>query len=101
MNKYALFGLLVLFIGLTTFITDSVISYNELLEFSASNPEAINEAEGFKGINVFSMLGTWWDIISFNVEGMPAIVNLVIFYPLNAIAGYMVVDILKDLVPLT
>lgn len=100
MGKYKLFGFLLAFIIIVTLFVDSVMVYDASLALSASAPDSLNTPEDFGAVNIFSALGTWWDILTFNIEGVPTMLNL-IFVPINGIALYMGVDIIKDLVPFT
>lgn len=60
-------------------------------------PEGSN---AFTETNIQTMLGTFFQILFFRLENVPNFIN-VIFYPIIIAIGYMIIDILKDLVPLT
>ena len=57
-------------------------------------------AEVGTDITVWSLLGTFFAMLSFNVD-IPIVINLFLIYPPLIILIWQIVEILKDLVPLT
>lgn len=51
-------------------------------------------------VTIGSIAGTFWKIVSFQIEDIPAVFSI-IFIAIGAIIVYMIIDILKDLVPFT
>ena len=108
-TKYAVFMILVFFIMFMTVTVDSVDQFaveNTISDYTTIEPsDDINdgydivEDESKQGI--LSILSTFWKLLTFRIDGLPNILVLLIFYPANLMAAYMLVDILKDLVPFT
>ena len=96
MNKYVLLLIMVFFLALITMTADSILvetSSDVIGDVTATNETTIS--------NILGMLGTFFKILTFQLEGFPAWLNLLVFYPLTMATIYMIVDIFKDLVPLT
>lgn len=56
---------------------------------------------GADSVTIWSMIGTYTRIMGFRLEGFPAILNLLIFYPLTAVLVYLVAEVVKDIIPFT
>jgi len=99
MNKYVTFAFALLFLILVTYIVDVIpdptITVTGGLDTELSSPTE------FTSGGIGSMLGTFWNLMTFNVEGLPVIANLILFYPLAGMVLYMGIDIGKDLIPFT
>lgn len=102
MNKYILLGVLVFAIVGMTLIADSAtnldpsyVAPSESLE--EDRPAEIDNTVG----SVFSFINTWFKMATFSLEGFPAWITAMLFLPLNFMALYMIVDIVKDLIPFT
>ena len=52
-------------------------------------------------VTIWSMLSTYIRIMGFRIQGIPAIVNLLVFYPLSGILLYLIAEIIKDIIPFT
>lgn len=50
--------------------------------------------------SIIGFIGTFFKILTFQLEGVPFWLNL-FFIPVTMIVIYMIVDVLKDLVPFT
>jgi len=100
MNKYITFGILVLFILFMTYVVDFASNYENTLDSVNPIEELPGEGSPTSG-SVISLITTFWKIATFQVEGLPALFTVLIFYPCNLIVLYMIIDILKDLVPFT
>jgi|SRR6056297_1557225 len=97
MNKYITFGFIMMFIVFVTYIVDMTAGYS-----TTSTASGIASQSGELTVSeAFGLLRTWWSIITFQIDGFPDIINLIVFYPLNAIAIFMGLDIAKDLIPFT
>ena len=97
MNKYLLLGVLFFLLLFATYVVDLTDGYS-----TSSDPnQIVDSPEDSERVSVFSMISTFFDILTFKVEGLPAILNVLFFYPITIIIGAMVIDVLKDLVPFT
>lgn len=96
MNRFITLMIMVFFLILITLVADSLgIAYGEgfIGGFETSPDE--------EKMSVLSVIRTFWKIITFRVEEFPVILNLLVFMPLTFGIVYIVIDILKDLVPFT
>lgn len=50
---------------------------------------------------VTDVLGTFFNIMLFRVQGIPTFITVIVFYPITFGIIYMVADIAKDLIPFT
>ena len=97
MNKYLTFGFIIMFIVLITYVVDITAVYQV-----SGNTDGFNVPTGeVRTIEAFGLLKTWWQLATFKIDGLPVILNLIIFYPLNVVALFMGLDIVKDLIPFT
>ena len=97
MNKYLLFGMLVFLLVLATYMVDVTDTYSVTQNINTT----LDVGEDATIVSVFSMLSTFIKILTFQIEGFPAILNLLFFYPISAIVLYMTADIIKDIIPFT
>lgn len=67
--------------------------------------EGINTATAGEFNNTFagliSFMGTFFDILTFQLDGIPPAVNLLLFLPITFGMLYIIVEIVKDLIPFT
>jgi hypothetical protein len=89
-----MFMIMALFMILMTFIAESIdASTSENLSnvaISTDTPGVLN----FLG-QVWAYLGIFFKMMSFQIEGIPAIFNLFVFYPLTFGMLYIVVDTIR------
>lgn len=95
-NKYLLLMIMFLFLILITLVADSV-----LLTTSEDLLNGIVVDEGNNTSSIFRMLDTFFKIITFQIPEVPFILNVLVFYPLSLGIVYMIIDILKDIIPFT
>lgn len=96
MNKYALLMAMVFFLILITQLTLSLdLSVTEDLTHGISSSDKVS----VKG--VMNMIKMFFRIITFQVPDIPVIINLLVFLPLTFGIIYIIVDIIKDLIPFT
>lgn len=95
MNRGILVGIIFLYFILIAYM-GNVLGINAT-DIIAGDPAF---AEVGTDITVWSLLRTFFDMLSFNVE-IPVVINLFLIYPPLIILIWQVVEILKDLVPLT
>lgn len=96
MNKYTTLMIMFIFLILITLVADSV-----LLTTSEDLLNGIVVDEGNNTSSIFSMLDTFFRIITFQMPEVPFILNVLVFYPLSLGIVYMIIDILKDIIPFT
>lgn len=97
MSKYALFGSLVLYLVLVTFLIEAsaVYSIENGLETTVSSTDSAS------ALGVFNMLGVFFRLLIFNVSGFPVWASMIFIYPVVFVFWFMILDILKDLIPFT
>jgi hypothetical protein len=96
MNKYVLFMTLVFFLVIMTLVAgaiDETASSNIFLDSINANPEA----PGLLKIlgTIWSYLSIFFRMLTFQISGIPAIINILAFYPITAGVIYMLVDIIR------
>lgn len=100
MNKYILLAVLVFIILGMTFMANAATNLDPSY---SPNPGSIEEdipQEFDISIGTIkSVVNTWVKLATFNMEGFPGWVSVLIFLPLNFIVIYMIIDILKDAIP--
>ena len=80
------------------FITTLIINATEHSSEEMIDPITGELPETSAGI--FDLLNTFWDILTFQVDGLPMIFG-VIFSMISIGMGYIIALILKDLIPFT
>ena len=97
MNKYTLFGVLLFFLIIVTYIVDVTQTYT----VTGGITERFASADEVSITSVGSMVKTFFNLMFFQVEGLPVIINLIIFHPIAGVFFFMGLDIIKDLIPFT
>ena len=101
MNKYAFFGLIVLWLVLATFIIAAVNNFGtsglsvtgEIAQSSAGTGGYLSQLGG--------LLSVFWSIFTLQVAGLPAILVIIFFDIPVIIVGFMIMDVIKYLIPFT
>ena len=89
--------MLIFILVLATYMVDVTDTYSVTQDINTT----LDVGEEATIVSVFSMMSTFFKILTFQIEGFPAILNLLFFYPISAIVLYMSADILKDIIPFT
>jgi hypothetical protein len=93
MNKYMTLIVMVLFLVLVTVVADSALGISANLNIV----DGINVPPPETWLGRFSvvtdMIKVFFNIMLFQVEGLPAFFNIVVFYPLSFGIVYMIIDI--------
>lgn len=92
MNRGILVGIIFLYFILIAYM-------GSILGISATDVISADPAFADVGtdITVWQLLGTFYDMLSFNVD-IPFVINLFLIYPPLIILMWQIVEILKDLV---
>jgi hypothetical protein len=94
MNKYVMFMMMALFMILMTFVAESIdASTTERLSdiaISTDTPGVLNFLT-----QVWSYLGVFFRMMTFQINGIPAIFNLFVFLPITFGMLYIVVDTIR------
>lgn len=100
MSKPALMGVLFLWLVIITFIVNAVITYDNSTDLAINNPLQNETAQADDGIlaQSTSLLATYWNAITFNVEGLPIIFNLFFQVP-TVIITFMLLEFIIELIP--
>jgi len=100
MSKPALFGVLFLWLVMITFIVNSVVEYDPSTDIGINNPvEVIEVEDGSQWTQFTSLMGTFWNALTFGIDGLPVIFNLFFQVP-TAIIGFMITRFIVDALPL-
>lgn len=95
LNKYALLGVLVLTMTIITYLSAGVI---ETAEADIIRPPG---SGGTSRSEVVTMIRAFLRLLTFSVPGVPDFFIVLVVYPINFVIFYMIVDIVKDIIPLT
>lgn len=80
-----------------TLLADSITTVEVT---SGLNPElGTTVSRGFSGVLQF--MRTFFDILTFQLEGIPPIINLLFFLPISIGMVYVIAEIVKDMIPFT
>ena len=94
MNKYIMFMIMALFMVLMTFIAEgideSTTSNLSDIAISTDTPGGLN----FLG-QVWAYFGVFFKMMTFQIEGIPAVFNLFVFLPITFGLVYIVVDTIR------
>lgn len=96
MNKYILFAIIFLYLVVATLIADSLAVQTTTIVIEGTG--TFTETSTLSGI--LDVISTFWKIVSFQID-LPFIVVLIFFYPATFIVVFMIVDVVKDLIPFT
>lgn len=96
MNKFITLGLLVSFLTLITIIAGSVFEPVE----GAITP-MVPSSVSPSGAAVISYLSVFFKLLTFQVPGLPGIITGVIFVPITFMVVFMIIDVVKDIIPFT
>jgi len=96
MNKYMFLMVLVVYLVMMTFVAGSLsmITSTDVIGTIGGNTDAT-------ALDIFGFLGTFFKILTFQIEGLPALVTIIGFYPVSLAVLYMIMDIVKDIIPFT
>lgn len=96
MNKYVLFMVMTLFLIFITIVADSIsiTTTTDLLDNIPSDGDATVGS-------LFRFMETFFKILTFQLSGIPIFFNIFVFLPLTFGVIYMLLDIIKDLIPFT
>lgn len=95
-SKYVLLMTMFLFLIVVTLVADSM-----LITVSEDVLGGIIVDKTQSSSSIFSMIGTFYKVMTFQLPEIPFMINILVFYPLSIGIVYMIVDILKDIIPFT
>jgi hypothetical protein len=95
MNKYTLLMTMVFFLVLITLVVGSI-------DATATSNIFIEAAATSEAPRLLNILGAIWNymtiffrMLAFQVNGIPEVFNILVFYPLTAGIIFMIVDIIR------
>lgn len=100
MSKYALFGVIILWLLLATYLVEVFGLYEAGLTVTGGVDVIDSGAEGLLA-QITGMLTIFWDVFTFQVVGLPDIVVVIFFTAPAIVIMYMLIDVLKDMIPFT
>lgn len=102
MNKYVLFGLLMAWLLIATYLVNSFEVYLNAGDFVVTG--GITAPASLTG-GFFAQAGQMWDtfvtLLVFNIEGIPLLITVLFFKVPAFIFIYMLIDIVVNLIPFT
>jgi len=87
MSKYSWLFLLVFVFTIITLVSQQIETITIMNQINNTLPS--NAAVNIGTVNSF--FGTYWNLLTFNVVGIPPIIS-VLFLPLNLVAGVIIVE---------
>jgi len=96
MNKFMTLMILILYLVLITIVAGSVAmtTTTDVIGGIPVNQEA-------SILNVFGFLGTFFRILTFQITELPMLVYVIFIYPPVIGILYMIIDVVKDIIPFT
>ena len=96
MNKYMTLMVLVSLLILITVVANSIS-----IGVSSDITTGIGTEGGASISGVLGLLSTFWKLLTFQLVGIPPIFNLLVFMPITFVVLYMIIDVIKDIIPFT
>ena len=97
MNKYMTLAVIIMILLFATYMVDVTDVYTT----TSTVGTVLSAPENTDVVTIFSMASTFFSILTFQIDGLPAIINILFFYPLSGAVLYMIIDVVKDLIPFT
>lgn len=95
MNKYSFIALIFIYLLLSSFMISS-------LGIAGSTVERIEGFTPTRSVSsIMSFFSAMGSIMTFSVTGIPIIFNAIFFYWVPPVIIFMVIDVVKDIVPFT
>jgi hypothetical protein len=92
-NKYVTLLMVVLFLIVATLVVESLyLTPTQDITTGVMSDQATGLFGTIK--NVGNMISGFWKIMTFQVEGLPLAINLIVFYPLTIMVFFMVIDMI-------
>lgn len=89
MNKFAQLFIIVIFLILATLVVEGLY-----LTTTDITTGIIPDGGGILSVLANSVSG-FWKIMTFQVQGLPVFINLLVFYPLSVMVFFMVIDLVR------
>lgn len=87
MNKYITLAVLVAFLALSTMLAGSLsMTTTDIVQDLPPGPSIIK---------ILPYINVFWAIITFQIEGLPVWITLLVFWPLTISVLYMTIDIIR------
>jgi hypothetical protein len=90
MNKFGQLFIIIIFLILATLLVEGLY----LTPTADVTTGIITESGGLLSLIANSISG-FWKIMSFQVEGLPVFINLLVFYPLSVMVFFMLIDLVR------
>jgi len=95
MSKAGLFGVLVLWLVVVTYIVNAFVVFDPSTDLAVFNPvEVFEQDDGGVLSQSASLLSVFWKALTFRIEGLPVLFNLFFQVP-TTIIGYMILAFLR------
>jgi hypothetical protein len=96
MNRAMTLIAIVFFIIFVTLLADS-LGLATTTNIAGQLPQNIER----NATSVFSVLNTFFAILTFRLVGVPFVINLLLFVPITFGTVYLILEIVKDVIPFT
>jgi hypothetical protein len=96
MNKFITLGLMVSFLTLMTVIANSVLMPVENA-IDTTVPSEVSDSTS----SILGYADVFVKLLTFQIPGMPGILTGLVFIPITFMVIFMIIDIVKDIIPFT
>ncbi len=97
MSKLSFIIITVFMMVALTLLADSITGISATTDIVGSPATNIDASAS----GILSFLRTFFDILTFNLEGIPNMVNLLFFFPISVGLIFIIVEVVKDIIPFT
>ena len=87
MNKFSLLMMLVFFLVFSTFVAGSLTGFG----VTENLQEGVTAFE-FSAAGISTAIGFFFKLLAFQVTGIPAVINILVFWPLTIGILYMIIE---------
>lgn len=95
MSKYGTLITISLFLILSTFLAMSITGFNPSVD-PTTGLTPIGEPNFFTILQtIWNSLGFFFNIMFFNVEGIPSFINIIVFWPLTIGLFFMIISLIR------
>lgn len=98
MNKYVLLMILVFIFLVMILISNSILLSTPIGQELLGG---VGISEEYTSVSIRTMMKSMFLLATFQIPSMPVVMNILMFYPVTFGIIYMIIDVVKDLIPFT
>jgi len=104
-NKFMLFGVLTFILIMITFVVEAyaIVDLDVIQGITSADSIVNGTPTVYNSTTIWTFLDTFLNMLFFNIDGnvLPDIFVLGVVWPIVGILFFMVIDVVKDLIPFT